>query len=95
MAKMTDMQELKKDMKSVVSKVDKIEQHLKDMNGKMVALTDHANNKCPEFRENIRKDIDCRNRHQDRMIFIAMGGVIVLGFLVGIFLPSIIQKVFG
>lgn len=91
MTKMTDMQELKKDLKEVVGKVNRIEQHLSDMNGKLISLNEHTYSKCPSFRKEIYEEIKHENRIQNRLIWITMGGISVIIFILGVVTPKLIE----
>jgi len=76
---------IKDDITEIKVAVGKIEEHLKDMNGKLVKAEEHINKDCPGYRDGIKNKIDCVkgdiNKLKSFQLKVMTGVGIVLGFL--------------
>ena len=63
----------------------KIEQHLSDMNGKLVDVNEHKNKVCPENRKEIYSKIDkIKELSIKNGVYIALAQTIVVGVIVAL-----------
>lgn len=90
-----DVTEIKADIKQQIKEVSALNQHMKDLNGKVKKHEKFVNESCPQARGEIEEQLNAIKRHYYKVVGVFATIMFIITAIVSVFSQELSKKIFG